>query len=309
MTNRKNKISKRRKHDLFQSWMLYTMVIPGVLFLIFFKYIPLFGTVIAFQDYNIYKGIGDSPWVGLKHFIEIFSYYGIARVILNTFRIGLELVLFTFPIHIILAILINEINSKNVKRSVQTIFYLPHFFSWVLIANLAFKFLSMNGPFNAIRELFGLENILLLNNSKYFDIILIASDVWKNAGCGTIVYLAAIAGISPSIYESASIDGANRIQRIWHITFPMIIPTIIILLLLRMGQFLDIGFEFIYQFLTPINLDNGDIIATYNYRAGIINGRYSLSTALGICKAIVGFFMIMSFNYLAKKKTETGGLF
>jgi len=309
MTKSRDKITKRRKKDLYQSWMLTSMVIPGVLFFIFFKYIPLFGTVIAFQDYSIYKGILESSWVGMKHFITIFTYYDIWRVILNTFRIGLELVLFTFPIPIILAILINEINSKYVKRSVQTLFYLPHFFSWVLIASLVFKFLSMNGPLNNIRELFGLEKILLMNNYRYFDLILIVSDIWKNAGWGTIVYLASIASISPSLYESAAIDGANRFQRIKYITLPSLVPAIVILLLLRLGRFLDIGFDFIYQFLTPINIDNGDIIATYNYRAGIIDGKFSLSTALGICSALVGLVMILTFNHIAKKKTESGGLF
>jgi len=309
MTKSRDKITKRRKKDLYQSWMLTSMVIPGVLFFIFFKYIPLFGTVIAFQDYSIYKGILESSWVGMKHFITIFTYYDIWRVILNTFRIGLELVLFTFPIPIILAILINEINSKYVKRSVQTLFYLPHFFSWVLIASLVFKFLSMNGPLNNIRVLFGLEKILLMNNYRYFDLILIVSDIWKNAGWGTIVYLASIASISPSLYESAAIDGANRFQRIKYITLPSLVPAIVILLLLRLGRFLDIGFDFIYQFLTPINIDNGDIIATYNYRAGIIDGKFSLSTALGICSALVGLVMILTFNHIAKKKTESGGLF
>ncbi len=304
----KTKLHKSKLNH-YRSWALYSMVIPGVLFFIFFKYIPLFGTVIAFQDYSIYKGILKSDWVGIKHFVTIFSYYDISRVILNTFRIGLELVIFTFPIPIFLAILINEINSKFVKRSVQTLFYLPHFFSWVLIANLVFKFLSMNGPLNSIRELFGLDKILLMNNYRYFDFILIFSDIWKNVGWGTIVYLAAMAGISPSLYESASIDGANRLKRIRYITLPSLVPTIVILLLLRLGQFLDIGFDFIYQFLTPINLEHGDIIATYNYRAGIINGKYSLSTALGLCSALVGLVMILTFNYIAKKKTDSGGLF
>ncbi|MGL1894570.1 MAG: ABC transporter permease subunit [Spirochaetaceae bacterium] len=309
ITKKIRKIPKKRKHNLYSDWMLYTMVVPGVIFLILFKYIPLMGSVIAFQDYNIYKGIMESNWVGFKHFITIFTYYDIWRVILNTFRIGFELVLFTFPVPIILAILINEISSKIVKRSVQTLFYLPHFFSWVLIASLVFKFLSMGGPFNNIRVMLGLDKILLLNDSSYFDFILIVSDVWKNAGWGTIVYLASIASISPSLYESAAIDGANRLQRIKYITLPSLVPAIVILLLLRLGRFLDIGFDFIYQFLTPINIDNGDIIATYNYRAGIIDGKFSLSSALGICSAIVGLVFILLFNHIAKKNTENGGLF
>ena len=301
-------IKTKQKFDPHRSWMLYTMIIPGVIFFLIFKYIPLLGTVIAFQDYNIFKGVSNSEWVGLKHFITVISYYDIYRVILNTFRIGLKLVLFTFPVPIILALLINEINSTGVKRSVQSLLYLPHFFSWVLIANLVFKVLSSNGPFNSLRGLVGLDPVLLLNESRYLDPTLIVSEIWKNAGWGTIVYLASIAGISPTLYESSAIDGANRFQRIWYITLPQLIPAIVILLLLRMGKFLDIGFDFIYQFITPINQDIGDIVATYNYRSGIIEGKYSLSTALGIYKAIVGFVMIYSFNYLAKKKTETGGL-
>lgn len=298
----------KRKYNPQQSWMLYTMVVPGVLFFIFFKYIPLFGTVIAFQDYSIYKGILKSEWVGFKHFITVFSYYDIYRIIFNTFRIGLKLVLFSFPVPIILALMLNEINSRGTKRTIQSLLYLPHFFSWILIANLVFKMLSLTGPFNALREVLGLEPVFLLNDSRYFDLILILSNIWKNAGWGTIVYLAAIAGISPSLYESAAIDGANKIQRIIYITIPQLVPTIVILLLLRMGRFLDIGFDFIYQFLTPINMEIGDIVETYNYRAGIIDGKYSLSTALGICKAIIGLLMLTTFNYVAKKKVENGGL-
>lgn len=303
-----HKTINKRKFNPHRSWQLHSMVIPGVLFFLFIKYIPLLGTVIAFQEFSIFKGIFESKWVGLKHFITIFSYYDIYRVILNTFRIGLKLVIYSFPIPIILALLINEINNKVVKRSVQSILYLPYFFSWVLIANLVFKILSMHGPFNSLRELIGLDPVLLLNSSRNLDMTLVISNIWRNSGWGTIVYLASIAGIPPALYESAAIDGANRFQRILFITLPQMVPTIVILLLLRLGQFLDIGFDFIYQFLTPINQDIGDIVATFNYRAGIIEGKYSLSTALGLCKAIVGFVMIYSFNILAKKKTETGGL-
>lgn len=298
----------RKKRAPNQNWMLYTMVIPGVLFFLFFKYIPLLGSVIAFQDYNIYKGIFASKWVGFKHFITIFSYYDIYRVIINTFRIGLKLVFFTFPIPVILALLINEINHTAVKRSVQTLLYLPYFFSWVLIASLVYKFIGMNGPLNKMFVLMGMEKIMLFNDPGFFDPILIVSEIWRNGGWGTIIYLAAIAGISPELYESSTIDGANRIQNIFYITLPQLIPTIVILLLMRMGQFLDVGFDFIYQFLTPINLKIGDIVATYNYRIGIVDGKFSLSTALGLCKAVIGLVMISSFNYLAKKKTETGGL-
>ncbi len=291
-----------------QNWMLYSMVVPGALFFLFFKYIPLLGTVIAFQDYNIYKGIPGSPWVGLKHYVTIFSYYDIYGVIINTFRIGLELILFSFPVPIILALLMNEINSTFVKRSVQSILYLPYFFSWVLIANLVFKFLSVNGPINGILELLGQEKVFLLNRANSFDPIIIISEIWKNSGWGTIVYLAAMAGISPELYESASIDGANRPQKIWHITLPLIVPVIVTLLLLRLGQFLDIGFDFIYQFQNPVNMDISDIVETYNYRAGIVEGKYSLSTALGTCKALVGMVMILAFNRIATKHTEAGGL-
>jgi putative aldouronate transport system permease protein len=290
------------------SWLLYTMVIPGCLFFIFFKYIPLLGSVIAFQDYNIYKGILESKWVGIKHFVTIFSYYDIYRVILNTLRIGLLLVVVGFPVPIILSLLINEIPRISIRRTVQSLLYLPHFFSWVLIANLVFNLLSANGPYIALREFLGMKPFFVMNHKKYFDLILVLSNIWKEAGWGTIIYLAAISGISPSILESSVIDGANKFQRILHIIIPYIIPTAVILLLLRVGQFLDIGFEFIYQFITPINQDIGDIIETYNYRAGIIEGKFSLTAALGISKAVVGLLLITSFNKIANKYSESGGL-
>lgn len=301
-------IKNGRVFDPHRSWMLYTMVIPGVVFFLLFKYIPLLGTVIAFQDYSIYKGIFGSEWAGLRHFATIFGYYDIYKIIINTFRIGLKLVLFSFPVPIVLALLINEIMHSPTKKLVQSLLYLPYFFSWVLIANLVFKFLSMNGPFNSLRRALGLEALFILNDARWFDLILVLSNIWKESGWGTIVYLAAIAGISPALYESAAIDGAGKLQRLLYITLPQLVPTMIILLLLRMGRFLDIGFDFIFQFLTPMNMDVGDIVETYSYRAGIVDGKFSLSTALGLCKALVGLVMISAFNKLAQKKTETGGL-
>lgn len=292
--------------NMRSNWALYLMLIPGLIWLIMFRYIPFLGSVIAFQDFKIFKGIVESPWVGLKHFIYLFQYPDFYRILTNTLILGMYTVVFTFPVPLILALMLNEVTQRHIKKSVQTILYIPHFFSWVIIAGFAFQLLGSEGPLNALREWMGLEPILFLQYPRYFRPIVTGAAIYRDSGWGTIVYLAAISSINPEVYEAALIDGANRLQRILYITLPIILPTAIILLLLSIGRFMNLGFDRIFVFLTPMTYQVGDIFDTYVFRAGITQGQYSLTTAIGIFQSLVGLVLVGSFNRLAKKIGNEG---
>ncbi|QQZ63677.1 sugar ABC transporter permease [Paenibacillus sonchi] len=294
------------KTNVVKFWPLYIMVLPGFVFLVMFKVVPLLGTVIAFQDFQIFRGIADSPWVGLKHFESFFEYSNFSRVFMNTVIIGGLKLLIGFPFPIILALMINEVRQIFFKRTVQTISYLPHFFSWVIIAGLTFDILSAGGIVNEIRSWFGADPILFMQKAGYFRFIVVLTGIWKEAGWGTIVLLAALSGINPQLYEAATVDGAGRFKQMWFITLPLLMPTVVILFLLNIGSFLDIGFEQVYNLLTPMTYEVGDIIDTYVYRAGIVEGQYSLSTAIGIFQSVIGLVLIVSCNKLSKKVSGEG---
>ncbi|WP_227522122.1 ABC transporter permease [Bacillus solitudinis] len=284
--------------------MLYVMILPGLLFYILFKYIPLLGSVIAFKDYQIFKGILASPWVGLDNFRFIFTYQDFYQVLRNTAMIAFYQLVFGFPAPIILALLFNEIRLMIIKRTVQSLFYLPHFLSWVVVGGIVFELLSTQGIVNAVRVLFGAEPILFMQEEKYFRTIVVISDIWKGVGWGTIIYLAAITAINPSLYEAAVIDGANRWKQTIYITLPLLFPTILVLFLLNIGNFLELGFDQIFNLLTPMTYSVGDIIETYVYRAGVLQGQYSVTTAIGLFQSVVGFILLWIFNRLARKSGQ-----
>jgi putative aldouronate transport system permease protein len=285
-------------------WMLYIMILPGVAFYIIFKYIPLFGSVIAFQDYQIFKGILNSPWVWFENFKFIFSYQDFYHVLRNTAMIAFYQLIFGFPAPIILALLFNEIRLMFFKRTVQTLFYLPHFLSWVVVGGIVFELLATGGIVNSIRGIFGAEPILFIQEENYFRTIVVISGIWKGVGWGTIIYLAAITAINPSLYEAAVIDGANRWKQIRYITLPLLFPTILVLFLLNIGNFLELGFDQIFNLLTPMTYSVGDIIETYVYRAGVLQGQFSVTTAIGLFQSIVGFILLYIFNRLARKSEQ-----
>jgi putative aldouronate transport system permease protein len=286
--------------------MLYVMVIPGIVWFTMFRLIPDAGSIIAFQDYNIFKGIWESDWVGLKHFRYLLGYPGFYRVLSNTMILGLLEIAFAWPMPIILALAINEVRRTGMKRGVQTILYLPHFFSWVVIAGLFFQFLGLHGVVNNVIESAGGERILFVQQEWFFRPMILIATIYRNSGYGTIIYLAAIAGINPELYESAMMDGASKIQQIIHVTVPNVLPTAFILLLLRIGSFLSLGFDRIWNFLTPLTWSVGDVFDTYVYRVGITEGQYSLTTAIGLFQSVVGFVLIFGFNRLSKR--VSGGL-
>lgn len=294
----------KNKNYFLKHWQLYSMILPGVLFFIVFKYIPLGGIVIAFQDYNVFNGIFNSPWVGLKHFRNLFEYPEFYEILRNTIFISLYQLILGFPAPIILALLLNEVRKMKFKQTVQTIVYLPHFLSWVIVGGLVISFMSpTTGLINEVIKWFGGEPIFFMQEPQFFRSIIVGSGIWKEIGWGTIIYLAAMAGINPELYEAAEVDGAGKFRQAISITIPSILPTIVVLLLLRIGNILDLGFEQIYMLLNPLVWETGEVFDTYIYRVGLLGGQYSYTTAIGLFKSIVGLILLVGANKLSKRMT------
>lgn len=287
---------------------LYLLLIPGLVYIIVFSYLPMFGLVIAFQDFKPFLGVTGSKFIGFGNFEYLFRSNQFISALQNTFIISGLKILFGFPIPIIFALLINEIRTRFLKRSIQTILYLPHFLSWVIMFGLLFSFLSEFGPLNQLITRFGGQRVFFLSEPRYFRSVVVISDIWKELGWSAIIYLAALSGISPELYEAATIDGASRFQCITKISLPSLIPTITIMLLLRIGGILNAGFEQIINLYNPVVFGVGDIIDTYVYRIGLLQVKFGYSAAAGMFKSVVALILVLSTNHFAKK-TEQGGLF
>lgn len=268
----------------------------------------MLGTVIAFQDYSPFLGFGDSQWVGMKHFLAIFEDAEVLRVLWNTLVISFLQIVFAFPAPILLALLLNELRSNAYKRLIQSIVYMPHFLSWVLVVGIFAVFLRSDGFINVFLQMYGeLERpISFLTDPAWFRPLLVFQVMWKEAGWGTIIFLAALAGISPSLYEAARMDGAGRLRQIWHITLPGIRSTILILFILRLGNVLDTGFEHVFLLLNSFNMEIGNVLDTYVYFKGIKDSNYSFATAVGLFKGVVGLLLVIGANKLVKKLGEEG---
>lgn len=282
------------KGFLKRTWPLHVMLIPAVVLQFIFGYLPLGGLVIAFKDFKPYDGIWGSKWAGLEHFRFMFEYPDSKKVIVNTVLIaGLKIILnvivpFTF------ALLLNEVRRNSVKRTVQTLVYLPYFISWVFLGGILTDMLSADGMINSVlQNWFGIEPILFLASGNWFRFIVVVTDVWQQFGYGTIVYLAALAGVNPSLYEAAEVDGANRWRQTLSVTIPSLVPIIIVVATLAIGNILNAGFDQIFNMYNPLVYDKGDIIDTFVYRTGILNGQYSFATAVGVFKSLVGFLLIV----------------
>ena len=285
---------------------LLIMVLPGVIWLIMFRFIPLAGSLIAFQDYQILRGFWESPWVGLKHFKYLFQYPDFYKIFRNTLVLGVYTLVFTFPLPILIALMMNEFRNKQYKGFIQTAIYIPYFFSWVIIAGFAEELLGMNGMINRVVKSTGNDPVIFLQYSQYFRTIVTSATIYRESGWSAIIFIAAMSSIDPSLYESAKIDGANRWKQIWHITLPCIMETVIIMLMLKLGQFMTQGFDRIYVFLKPMTLDVGDIFDTFVFRVGITQGQHSLTTAIGLFQSLVGLILVVLSNKLSKKLTGEG---
>ncbi|WP_277537612.1 ABC transporter permease [Cohnella rhizosphaerae] len=289
---------------LRKSWRdryIFILLLPGLLYFLLFKIIPVFGNVIAFQDYNPFKGMWASDWVGFSNFKRIFEDTEVLRILRNTLFISLMQIIFVFPAPILLAIMLNEVAREKTKRLIQSIIYLPHFFSWVVIVSIATIFLKPEGLINQLLQYFGYDWVSFMTNPHLFVPIVIVELIWKETGWSTIIFLAALASINHELLEAAIVDGANRWKRIWHIIVPSIGSTIAILLILRLGTVLDTGFEQIFLMLNPFNRDIGEVLDTYVYTKGIKQGDFSFSTAVGLFKGVVGLVLVLTANRIIKK--------
>jgi len=290
-----------------RSKYLLLILFPGLLYYIIFDYAPLYGIIIAFKDFNFFDGVIGSPWAdknGMGHFIELFSSAGFYKLLWNTVILSIYQIIFYFPTPIILALSLNEVKNGLWKRIVQTVSYLPHFISTVVICGMIYNFLSLNGVINQIIAFLGLEKIQFLLMPEYFRSIYITTDIWQKIGWGSIIYLASLSGVDTSLYEAAKMDGANRWHQIIHINIPAIIPTAIVLLIFSIGGIMTSGFEKVLLLYNPNTYETADVIGTYVYRRGILGAEFSFTTAVGLFQSIIGFIMILGANRMAKKVSE-----
>ncbi|MFS0726694.1 ABC transporter permease [Paenibacillus sp. 1P07SE] len=281
---------------------LYLILLPGLLYFAVYKYVPMFGLIVAFKDYKLMLGFWDSPWAGLSNFSQFINGVYFWDIMANTLLISLYKLLFGFTTPILLALMLNEVRLVWFKRSVQTLTYLPHFVSWVIVYGLMVALLAPgDGLVNQLLKGWGLSSISFLTEPDWIRPLIVASDVWKETGWGAILYLAALAGIDPSLYEAAKIDGASKARQIWHVTLPGIRNVIIILLILKLSHILDAGFDQIFMMANVFNLEKADIIDTWVYREGLERMNVSLATAVGIFKSFIAFFLVIGANQLAKR--------
>lgn len=298
--------NKVRKKSLIRRYIeckyLVVLFIPVLLYFIIFHYVPMYGAIIAFQEYYPRLGILGSKWVGLEHFKTLFSGIYFLPVLRNTLIISFGKLVFGFPAPILLCLLLNEVRSATFKRSVQTITYLPHFISWVVLASIVMEVLSPSrGVVNYILGLFHIKPIFFVGSKSWFRSVVVGSAIWRNVGWQTIVYMAAISGIDPQLYESADIDGANRLQKMVKITLPCIMPTIIIMLIFAVGSIIADDFDQIYNLLNAQVMEVGDVISTYTYRVGLQQMNYSYATAVGLFKNAIAFLLVVTSNKMARK--------
>lgn len=283
------------------------LLLPCMTYFIVFKYLPMYGITLSFRNYNIFKGFTDSPWVGLRYYKMFFVDNPDAfRLIKNTVVLGVYKLLWEFPAPIIFALVLNEVKNKTFKKTVQTISYLPHFISTVVIAGMLIQFLSPRGGIvNNIIGAFGISPISFMTEASMFRTIYIASDIWQGLGWGAIIYLAALGGINPELYEAARIDGANKMRQVFAITLPGIAPTIITVFILNTGKVLEIGFEKVFLLQNAAIMETADIISTYVYRVGIQNGNFSYATAIGLSVSLVSLLFLTVTNFISKRVSET----
>ncbi|NOU64008.1 ABC transporter permease subunit [Paenibacillus sp. LMG 31461] len=286
---------------------IYMLAFPAALYFLVFKYVPMWGILLAFQEYSPFRGFWQSEWVGFQHFANLFASNQFWNLFRNTLLINLFGLVFYFPLPIVLSVMLNEVGRESIKRVIQSIVYLPHFLSWVIVVSFTYFFLSVDfGLVNKVFAALGWDKISFMSDPNYFWGLLTAQSIWKEIGWGTIIFLAAIAGVDPQLYEASYVDGAGRLRRIWHITLPAIRSTAIILLILRLGHMLDVGFEQVLLMQSPLVLPVAEVFDTYVYKRGVLSGELSYSIAVGLFKSVVGLLLVVSANQLAKRSGEEG---
>ncbi|MCM1045435.1 MAG: ABC transporter permease subunit [Candidatus Gastranaerophilales bacterium] len=304
-------IVPKRKSTLqyvIQHKWLYLLLLPGFLYFILFRYIPMGGLVIAFKEYSPFIGIWDSPWVGFQQFTKFFSNNDFTKLLVNTLGISLLQLVFYFPAPIILSLFLNEVRHSGYKRLVQTLVYIPHFVSWVIVASLTYQLFNVSdGVFNVIyKAISGGQTFDILQKSSTFWGLIVGQDIWRETGYGTIVFLAALSGVDQELYEAARVDGAGRWRLMWHITLPAIRGTIVMMLIMRVGGILNTGYEQIFLMRNDLNLARSEVFDTYIYQKGLRSGQYSFSSAAGMFKSVVGMIMVLTADRVAKLFGESG---
>lgn len=290
---------------LKRDWQLYLLLALPLTYFIIFKYGPLWGIQIAFKDFNVFRGVSESPWIGLDAFKEVFHMDDFYKAFRNTIVLNLLDILFSFPIPIILAIFMNEVSRAWLKKGVQTIIYLPHFISWVIIGGISLQlFSTKSGIINNMITSMGFDAVPFLTEKYHWLFTYLAIGVWQSAGWGTIIYMAALAGINKELYEAAEVDGAGRFRKMWSITLPGLRSTIIVLLIIQIGNMMSIGFERPYVIGNDTVKDFSQVISTFVYSIGLKSGRFTIATAIGLFQAVIGMLFILSANFIAKKTTD-----
>ncbi len=300
------RLKKKKNKKILQNWQLYIFILPALLYFIIFHYVPMYGIQIAFKDYIPSMGFLGSEWVGFKHFERFFNSYYFWDLLKNTLGISIYELIVGFPLPIILALLLNEAKDGLYKRTVQTVTYAPHFISVVVISGMIIAFLSpTTGIINHLIQFLGFEPISFMTDPKWFKTVYVLSGVWQSTGWGTIIYLAALSGVDPQQHEAAIVDGATRFQRILYINIPTLVPTMVILLIMNLGNIMALGFEKILLLQNPLNLESSNVIATFVYQAGLLEAQYSFAAAVGLFNAVINAMLLIAVNQLARKTSET----
>ncbi len=302
---KKKSIAQRIKEEISTNGILYLMFLPGFLYYFIFAYVPMYGVLMAFQNYEPLNGIWGSEWVGLMHFKDFLTNYYFLKILKNTLVISINCIIFAFPAPIIMALLVNEIKNSVFKKTVQTITYIPHFISLIVICGLIHNFVAEDGLISNFVSIFTGTKENLLNNPACFVPIYVISDIWQGVGWGSIIYLAALLSIDTSLYEAATIDGAGKFKQVIHVTIPGIMPTIIIMFILRMGGILGVGYEKIILLYNPLIYDTADVISTFTYRKGLIDLSWSYSSAVGLFNSVISIIFVTVTNAISRKLSET----
>lgn len=303
--HKRESLGTRFLRNIKQHPWFYVMILPCIAYFIVFHYAPMYGVIIAFQDYKPFKGISGSAWVGLKHFSDFINGPFFWRLIRNTLSINIGMLVFGFPLPIVFALLLNEVRATGFKRVVQTITYMPHFVSSVVVCGLMVIFCRSDGMLTYVLKFLGFPESNLLTYKQYFQGLYIGMNIWQELGWDSIIYFAALTSIDVSLYEAARVDGAGRWRQMWHITLPGIAPTVVILLILRIGNLMSLGWDRIYLLYNDMVMETADVISTYVYRTGMLQVQYSYATAVGLMNSIVNIILLFSANYISRKVTDS----